>query len=773
MLRLGTSMAALVAAVAGAPVRAQEAGPPPSADTGDEIVVTAQKREQSLQDVGLAIAALDEQQLREQGIASAQQVADSVAGVQVYNYIGSQPSFVIRGIGVQDFAPNIAPAAALYLDEVYIGSNILSGFQVFDTARVEVLKGPQGDLFGRNTTGGAVSYTTNRPTQSFEGYVEAGIANYETYTLDAALSGPVAPNLSARVAGRYARQDRSHYTNDWTPADTALPLSPLFFDPKRNPGRSEDWAARLLLLWEPDADSSLLLNLHGGEKHADIIPLTPIGFTSIPGAAQPCGATALGGSYDPRYCGDAFGYTDLDDDPYRVRVDFVGRNRQTNYGASLRAEMALGKLSLTSITAYDDAGKRNFTDTDGAPHHELNQLRDTRLEQVTQEIRLASDPADRLYWIAGLYGAREKIDLRFLGTLSPALGLTNFSDPVVGGRTASGLELNFSQDTLSAAAFGHAEWQMTDTLTLILGARYTYERKDFHSRSEWLYTDGLTPQRVLVNFGSTPADAAIIDDRDTFSSFSGKIGLNYKPSDALLLFGSVSRGFKSGGFDGDFAFTRAQLEPFKEETLTAYELGWKATLLGRKLYLNGSVYHYDFRDPQVRVAQVDPVTKLPFNQLNNLAKARVIGGELDLNWRPMRGVSLRGGLSVNDSKINDPAQPVFDGNQLPLASPFSATFAARYETEVGRGLALSGMLDGKYSDRFYLNPENTDYLRQDAMLLLNARFALSSEQGWEVAFWVRNLTQQTYAVQAFALFGAYPVAYSPPRTYGLSARFAW
>jgi iron complex outermembrane receptor protein len=766
-------MIAIATALIGTSAAAQQSAAPSGDDGYGDIVVTAQKREQSLQDVGLSIAALDERQLREQGVASASQVAESVAGVQVYNYIGSQPTFVIRGIGVQDFAPNIAPAAALYLDEVYIGSNILSGFQVFDTARVEVLKGPQGDLFGRNTTGGAVSYTTNRPTRTFEGYVEAGIANYQSYTLDAALSGPIAPTLSARVAGRYARQDKGHYTNDWIPADTALPLSPLFFDPKRNPGRSEDWAARLLLLWEPVEGGSVLLNAHGGEKHADIIPLTPIGFSSIPGAAQPCGATALGGNYVARYCGDAFGYTDLDGEPYRVRVDFVGRNRQTNYGASLRAEARLGKLLLTSITAYDDAGKRNFTDTDGAPHHEMNQLRDTKLEQFTQEVRLAADPADDFYWIAGLYGAREKIDLRFLGTLSPALGFTNFADPAVSGRPASGLELNFSQDTLSAAAFGHAEWRMDERLTLILGLRYTYERKDFFSQSEWLYNDGRAPQRVLVNFGSTAADAARIDDRDTFSALSGKIGLNFKLSDSLLVFGSVSRGFKSGGFDGDFAFTRAQLEPFSEETLTAYELGWKATLLDRRLYLNGSAYYYDFQDPQVRVAQVDPVTRLPFNQLNNLASARVIGGELDISWRPARGASLRGGLSINDSRISDPAQPVFDGNQLPLASPVSATFAARYETAIGGGWSIAGLVDGKYSDPFYLNPENTGYLRQDAMVLLNARLTLASEHGWEVALWGRNLTRQTYAVQAFALFGAYPVAYSPPRTYGLSARFDW
>lgn len=355
MLRSQASLVAIALGLVAVPAVAQDTPAEDSQETQEglpEIVVTAQKRDQNLQDVGLSVSALDDRQLRELGISSAQQVSESVAGVQVYNYLGSQPTFVIRGIGVQDFAPNIAPAAALYLDEVYLGSNILSGFQVFDTERVEILKGPQGDLFGRNTTGGAVSYTTKRPGDVLEGYVEAGVANYETLSLDAALGGPLTSGVSVRIAGRYSRQGRGYYTNTWSRADTALPLSPLFFNPQREVGRNTDWAARGLIQIDLGGSGTLLFNIHGGEKRGDIIPLTPTGFSSIPGAAQPCGATALGGNYDARFCGDAFGYSDRDGDPYQVKVDFVGSNHQTNYGASLRGEFDLGSLSLTSITSY-------------------------------------------------------------------------------------------------------------------------------------------------------------------------------------------------------------------------------------------------------------------------------------------------------------------------------------------------------------------------------------------------------------------------------------
>jgi len=281
------------------------------------------------------------------------------------------------------------------------------------------------------------------------------------------------------------------------------------------------------------------------------------------------------------------------------------------------------------------------------------------------------------------------------------------------------------------------------------------------------------PARALVNFGSSPADAALIDSDVSFDSFSGKIGVNYFVVPDVLLYASLSRGFKSGGFDGDFAFTREQLEPFKEETLTAYELGWKATLAHNTVFFNGAVFYYDFRDPQVRVAQVDPVTHLPFNQLNNLDKARVLGGEIELSWRPVRGLDLQASLALNDSKIEDASRPAFDGNRLPLGAQVSATLSARYRWPVSDSLDVALQVDGKHNGSFFLNPENTTYLEQDPYTLLNARLSVYAAERWELALWGRNLTDETFAVQSFALFGAYPVGYSPPRTYGVSLRLSW
>jgi iron complex outermembrane receptor protein len=202
-------------------------------------------------------------------------------------------------------------------------------------------------------------------------------------------------------------------------------------------------------------------------------------------------------------------------------------------------------------------------------------------------------------------------------------------------------------------------------------------------------------------------------------------------------------------------------------------LGVKSTLIDRRLFLNGSVYYYDFSKPQVRVAQVDPVTGLPFNQLNNLAKARVYGAEIDATLRPMRGLDIRAGLALIDTKINDPAQPFFDGNDLPLAAKLSANLLARYEFALSDGLDMAAQVDGKYNGSFFLNAENTSYLKERPYTLINARLSVLGGDRWEFALWARNLTKETFAVQSFALFGAYSVAYSPPRTYGASLRFNW
>lgn len=300
----------------------------------DEIVVTAQKRSQDVQDVGISVAAFGAEQLAKMGVSTADKIADSVAGVQIYNYRGkSQPSFIIRGVGTQDFAPNTAPTAAVYVDEVYLGSNIVTGFSIFDVERVEVLKGPQGTLFGRNTTGGAVSYTSQRPSDTLKGYAEIGYGNYETIEAKFGIGGPIAEGFRARLAGTFSDQGKGIYTNTFTPNQNPFGPFPNFQRTKSNIGEDQTWALRLTTELDLSADAMLTFNVHGGKRKSDTLPVTPIGFANKPGAPAPCGLSATGGNYsDPALCADAFGYSDQDGDPFTVSNDYVGYNRDSTLG---------------------------------------------------------------------------------------------------------------------------------------------------------------------------------------------------------------------------------------------------------------------------------------------------------------------------------------------------------------------------------------------------------------------------------------------------------
>ncbi|MFC3053772.1 TonB-dependent receptor [Kordiimonas pumila] len=729
----------------------------------EEIVVTAQKREQNVQDVGIAVAAFGGEELRSLRVSSADGIADSVSGVQIYNYRGkSQPSFVVRGVGTQDFAPNTAPTAAVYIDEVYLGSNIVTGFQIFDVERVEVLKGPQGTLFGRNTTGGAVSYTTKRPSDEFEGYAEIGYGNYQTIDGALAIGGPVTDGVRMRLAGKFSNQDKGIYTNTFTDAQNPFGPAPNFQNVKSNVGEDFNWAGRLLTEIDLGDNATLLLNIHGGERSADTLPVTPIGFTQLAGVSGTCEATATGGDFsDPRFCGDAFGYSDTDGDEFTVSNDYVGENDEKNFGASARFDFDLGDVAFTSITAYESASKQQSADADGSAFFVFSNAYDINFDQFSQEIRLNATMGN-LFWIAGLYYSHDEIDQVFCGDLNLLIGL--------GAQCRN----EFSQVTDNGAAYGQAEYFVSDKLRFTLGLRYTYEQRDFNSINTLTDEFG---NETIANFGLNPEDEAIIDDKVSGSNLSGRIGIDYFATEDILLYASYSKGFKSGGYDGDFSFTRQQLDPYGEETLKSYEFGWKTTLADGQVRFNGAAFYYDYSAPQVRVQRVSNAG-LPFNQLINLNSAEVYGVEADLNWAPTESLYFAASATLLDTKLKedstDPALALFDGNELPLAANESFTLLARYEQPITDNYTATIQVDGKYNGAYELNAENLGWLAQDSYVLVNARLSLLNvEGGWELSVWGKNLTNQTFSVGSYSLFGAFPVFYNTPRTYGVSLRYDW
>lgn len=345
----------------------------------------------------------------------------------------------------------------------------------------------------------------------------------------------------------------------------------------------------------------------------------------------------------------------------------------------------------------------------------------------------------------------------FCGDLNPLVGL------------GVSCRNDFRQVTDNLAAYGQAEYSVSDAVKITAGLRYTWEKRDFFSINTVTDANGVT---TIINFGSRPEDAAIINDSLSKGNFSGRLGIDIFPMDDVLLYANVSRGYKSGGYDGDFSFTRQQLDPYRPEKLTAYEAGFKTKLADGMVKFNGAAFYYDYKEPQVRVQRVSDIG-LPYNQLINLAGSELYGLELDLAVAPAEGLNLQATATLLDSKIKepstDPALALFNGNDFAFAAHKSFTVMARYERPVSENWTAAVQLDGKYNGPYHLNAENLGYLKQDSYFLANARLTIAQvDKGLEFSVWGRNLLDETFSLGSYALFGAFPVYYNTPRTYGVT-----
>ena len=775
--------------------------------TIETVVVTAQKHAQNAQDVGISIDAFDAKQIQALGLRSGADIAADVSGVQAFNFRGDKPTFVVRGIGTQDYEPNTAPAAATYVDEVYLGSNVLTGFQVFDIDNVEVLKGPQGTLFGRNTTAGAITYTTRKPTDTFEGYAEIGYGNYNTLSADGAIGGPITDKLEYRIAGTYEDEMDGYIKNVFQPGVSnfspvlgfALPGSTGTYTTgpykrfKSSIGAESRWAMRGTLSYDPFPGLSILASIHGGVLKGDTQPVVPLGTSILAGGAGPCLATVvprfdpthnpLDGVSNPASCSDSLSGAlgiPLYKGPnvWTVSQDYVGTDTEKDIGGYLHLERDWNWATLTSITGYESASSFEQDDNDGAALWELNQTRHDVVHFLSQEVRLSAPSEQDLYWILGLYGDHDTVDETFCGALNPLLGITDFGIPAFASRTADECRMDSGQIDDSLAAYGHAEWKLSKQVSLVGGLRFTYERKNYHVLTQLFYGDGLTPASTVVNFTVpyNPSQDANVRTSYSDENVSGKFGVNYKPTKNVLLYASISRGFKSGGFDGNFAFTKADVvPPYKPETILAYEAGVKSTI-NDNLVLDAAAYYYDYKDPQLRVQQYSGV--VPTNDLRNAEKARVEGVEANAQWYPLDGLELEAGLNLLDTRITAPnllvgGLPIYTGNQLPLAAKITSNFLGRYEWPLNDDYRMAVQINGKYTGSYYTLPENYAFLKQSPFILLNGRISLYSGGHWELSVWGKNLTDAQYMVASYALFGSYPVSYGMPRTFGIMLRHSW
>ena len=765
---------------------AEEVGRAELAVTGaseflEEIIVTAQKREQPMQDVGIAVTAVSGEQMRTLGYTNAQEVTALAPGVSTIQPNGEANYAIgIRGVANNDFTTNVESPIAVYVDEVYVSQMSGTGFMLFDMERAEILRGPQGTLFGRNATGGLVQYVSVKPGNEFGGYGTVTYGDYDQVRFQGAVDLPIAEGFSARAS--VASHQRDGYVDNRLAPDRKL-------------NDANDFAARVQVRWHNDA-WDVLVNLR--EARQDI----RTGFFQHVSAIEPGRLTPervnpflLDAAGNP-------GYRDADGDSYAGDYDFEGRNELTTGGQTLTIKRNADEWSFTSITDISTTARDYIEDSDASPTDYFNFFLTTDAKQFSQELRLAGS-SDTTAWVAGAYyldlavnDSNGGIAHGFLCDYFVLLG-----DAPCPPRAATdgrfGIFNPYRTDTQSWSFFGQWERQVSDELSLILGGRWIAEDKEHR------YRDILVLYDARATSGVDPRTLELLDlesytgMRDD-SAWAARVQLDWRPHEGALYYASYNRGVKSGGFNAPLlptaGFVNETSMNYEPERLDAYEAGFKLGLGGGRTILNGAVYRYDYADYQAfSIIGLDTFT------LN--ASAENQGFELELRTSPSARVDLLLGVGYIDTKVTD--VPGITVNRAGLEALGEATKPGQHVRPVqtpewnlnglvrfewpAHGLAgdLAVQIAAEHRTEHFFNLTNTSTLTEDGYTLWNAMVSYfpHAAENWSLRLTVHNLTDEEYVVQGFDLSGSITIPngfwgmtehyYGRPRMWSLSADYVF
>lgn len=736
---------ACAAGVAFAPMGADAQEVRDTASRNDEIVVTARRRAESLQEVPVAVSAFSDERV-------AELQADNLSGLQyatpnLYLDQGDASNAVIylRGVGQNDSLAFADPGVGVYVDDVFIARSQAAFLELFDVQRVEVLRGPQGTLYGRNTIGGAVKFVSTTPPDEFDAYFEAGVGNHDFATVKGRIGGPLAPGVLRGKAAFSASRRDGYNVN--------------LFDGEDD-GDLKSLSGRGALLYTPSDDFEFLLSLDGKIDRPDT-SRSPVRETAIAGAPDPVGAPATIVVFP------------ASDDPYQVDVNANGLSDLTAFGASLTSRWkASDTMTFESITSVRTMDFDLNLDTDGSPLPILDILLLQDQTQFSQELRAIYDDGGRFTFTGGFYYFHDD-DVTFSGVDNGSA--TIFGFPVILFGFASSSLAETKQITNSYAAFGDATFALTDRLNISAGLRYTYEKR----KSRRLFENFFDPSvSVIENTplfleGAGVAGTPISGEAD-FDALTPKVSVSYEAAEDVLVYASVSRGFKSGGFDGrattDFGF-----QPFDPEFVWSYEGGLKTSWLDGAVVANLAYFYNDYADMQVTSFGADPVTGVFVSLFTNAAAATIQGLELELFLQPTQRLSIAGTMGWLDAEYDEFEILVggvpTDVSDRPLVnSPrWNASLGATYEHPFGDRYVGIIHVDGAYRGERATEITASPELTQKRHGLLNAFVALrTADERWELRGGVKNATNEAIRVQGFNLSefpGVQLGFYAAPRTY--------
>ncbi|MFG6284819.1 TonB-dependent receptor [Sphingomonas sp. S6] len=702
-----------------------------TATDGQEIVVTAQRRAEKAQDVPAALTVLTGADLEKRNLQNVTDLENAVPSLEIDSQFGGgQPQFRLRGVGGTDYAANNTNTVGVYVDEVAFPYGVTTQNAFFDIARIEVLRGPQGTLYGRNSTGGAINVISNAPSDRFGAGIDLSYGSFNAVSAQGYVTGPITDTLSARIA---LSADRG---GAWQRnRDTGEAL-----------GDRDQTSGRLRLRWTPDAATTVDLIGHYTRDRSDGLGLQLLtDFTTARGITYKADTDirTTGWGVSPTFAQIMGVGTDAK--PFRNNI---------GKGGSIHVTSDLGTMQLTGIYAHEDFTRREFNDWDATASNEAGTYFFNRIKTDSGELRIASPDHGDFRWLGGLYVSRERVTGGFYSDFSDFPSLRNF------------WKTSYDQHVESVSAFGNVEQYLTPRLRLSAGARYEYERRalsDFRSEI-------IAP---VYNLRATANP--VLHMRE----WSGKALLDWQFIDTAHAYASVSRGVKSGGFTTYNSGLPAQLDPYEPEVLKAYEVGLKSELFGRRLRLNLAAFYYDYLDQQLQGVLYTTTTRV--GRILNVPRSHLYGAEAEISFNPVPLLSIDQAIAYKYGQYDE-----FVSQSNATLNPTTGTYSnIQYVDNAGQRLPLP---DLDYKGRVALHvpaggwriePEVnwayraerfsvSDASRIPGYWLANANLGISPPgTSLTIAAYVYNLFDERIEETRNRFISARTVGIHPPRTFGM------
>ena len=829
---LGASLCALASQM---PTVAQEAEEAPAADSSlklGSIVVTAQRREESINDVPMSIQAFGEDTLDALRVDSVDDLQTVVPSFSVSQSYQGVPTYTLRGIGFNTINLSATSTVGTYVDEVAYPFPFMNSGPVFDIERIEVLKGPQGTLFGRNTTAGLINMVTNKPSDEFEAQVSADVGNYDTWNLEGMVNLPLSDKAQARFAIRSENSDEGWQESISRGEDR---------------GTKDKLGFRAALALQPTENLDIDVSYNGWRNTSDTIGGQAIGLTpntdptfTVPGTSGPS-TTSLFNAVDPVTGLSLVNFINNNFPTSAEQADWAPNYARTNDGIGVNGingpleedsqfdALKLGirygfdnGLNLVSLTGYNKLEREAILDWSGAPFAVLLQDIDGEIKSFSQELRLEGETGKANWLVGAYYGKDEATDSN--RTLLPDNANSNFVSTVAASLAASPLNLdpetgvpytvlellNSFQtyydigefETTTWSVFANADWQMTPEFSLTTGIRYTDDSQDYvgcsgdvngsmqpnvnvFNRTYFSLIYATPPAAPLLENGCNTFDVATnsfgaVTSSTKEDNVSWRIVGNWTPQDNLVLFASVTQGYKSAATPVNAASKSEQNAPATQESLLAYEIGVKASLFDQRMQANAALFYYDYEDKQLAAFFPDPIYKA-LSRLQNIPTAEAYGLDAEVTYLISEELTAVGGLTLLHTEIGD--FDTVDGFGLPVnrqGDPFLyspetvASLALLYDRPVSADLGVRASLSGRWQSESTAGTPNDPLYDIDSYGLLNGSIGIYSlDDHWDLSVWGKNLTDEYYWQQITSNANVVLRFAGMPRTYGASLTYRY